>query len=708
MRKQLIVLVAMLAMVSACGKKQQGSSSEDLASNPLVNPQETYMNAPDFDKITVEHFVPAFEEGMRQHNAEIDSIVNNSEAPTFANTIEALERAGQVLTRTSNVFFALTGADTNDDLRKIEEEYAPKLIAHGDEIMLNDKLFARIKTVYETGMEGLRPDQQRLTKQYYDKYVKSGANLSPEDKEKLKKLNAEESQITSKFGNILTDATNVPVFFSDKEQLAGFSEADLQEAADLAKEQGKEGQYAVRIVNTTQQSVLAKLDNRESRKAVYEASFNRCNRGDQYDTQDLIKRLAQIRAEKAQLLGFASYADWTLQDALAKSGKTAMEFLQSLAQLYQPKAGTDAKMLEEFARKTAGSDFTLEAYDWVYYAEKMRKEQYDVDEALLSEYFVLDSVLHNGVFYAANKLYGLTFEPRTDVSVYHKDVTVYDVKDDKGEVISLFYFDPYARPSKSGGAWMSNFVEQSTLLGNKPVIYNVCNYKKPAAGEPCLLTWDDVTTLFHEFGHALHGMLSTQEYPSLAGTNVSRDFVEFPSQFNEHWAAEATVFANYAKHYKTGEAMPTELRAKMEAAAKFNQAYSVGENIAASMLDLIWHTQPVGATVGDVSAYEQEQLAKYNMNNSQIPPRYRSPYFRHIWSNGYSAGYYSYLWSEAVDNDIFDVVMKNGGMTRENGQRLVDLFLSRGNSEDAMILFEQFTGRKEVNKEPLLRARGLM
>lgn len=704
MRKQVIMLLAIATMLLACNKQKKQA---DLADNPFVHPSETYMNAPDFTKIKAEHFAPAFDEGMRQHNEEIAAIVDNAEAPTFTNTIEALERAGQVLQRTSAVFFALTSADTNDELRAIEAEYVPKLTAHSDEIMLNDKLFARIKTVYETGLEGLQPDQVRLTKQYYDNYVKAGANLSAEDKEKLKKLNGEEAELTAKFGNMLTDATNVPVFFTDKAQLDGLSDSELQEAADLAKEEGKEGQWAIRLVNTTQQPVMAKLNNRDSRKAILEASINRCNNGDKYDTQSIIKRLATLRAEKAQLLGFKTFADWTLQDALAKNGETARNFLERIAKLYQPKAAEDAKMLEAFAQKSEGPDFKLEAYDWAYYAEKMRKEQYDIDEAQLSEYFVLDSVLHNGVFFAANKLYGLTFEQRTDVSVYNPDVTVYDVKNDKGEVIALFYFDPYARPSKSGGAWMSNFVEQSTLLGNKPVIYNVCNNKKPAAGQPCLMTWDEVTTLFHEFGHALHGMLSTQTYPSISGTNVSRDFVEFPSQFNEHWASEPTVFANYAKHYKTGEQMPAELRDKMIAAGNFNQAYSVGENLAASLIDQCWHALAVGDKVDDVQAFEQEALTKYGMLNAQIPPRYRSPYFRHIWSNDYSAGYYSYLWSEAVDNEVYAWIEAHGGMTRENGQRLADILLSRGNSEDLMILFEQFTGHKEVDIEPLLRFRGL-
>ena len=703
MRKHLLMLLALVAMLTACKKQSQ----DDLANNPFVHPTKTYMNAPDFSKIKVEHFAPAFEEGMRQHNEEIAAIVDNPEAPTFTNTIEALERAGQVLQRTSAVFFALTSADTNDDLRAVEEEYVPKLTSHSDEIMLNDKLFDRIKTVYESGMDGLRPDQVRLTTQYYNNYVKAGANLSAEDKETLKKLNAEESELMTKFGNMLTDATNAPIFFTDASQLDGLSAGELQKAADLAKEEGKDGQWAIRLVNTTQQPVLANLNNRDSRRAILEASVNRCNKGDQYDTQKIIKRLAALRAKKAKLLGFNSFADWTLQDALAKNGETARNFLDRIAKLFQPKAAEDAKMLQNFARKSEGADFELAAYDWVYYAEKMRKELYDVDETQLSEYFVLDSVLHNGVFYAANKLYGLSFEPRTDVPVYHPDVTVYDVKNDKDEVICLFYFDPYARPSKSGGAWMSNFVEQSTLLGNKPVIYNVCNNKMPAKGEPCLMTWDEVTTLFHEFGHALHGMLSQQTYPSLAGTNVSRDFVEFPSQFNEHWAADPAVFAHYAKHYKTGEAMPEGLHAKMIAAGNSNQAYSVGENLASSLIDQYWHALTVEDNVEDVEKFEQEALTKHGMLSALILPRYRSPYFRHIWSNGYSAGYYSYLWSEAVDNDVYAWVVAHGGMTRENGQRLADLLLSRGNSEDPMVLFEKFTGHKEVDIEPLLRFRGL-
>lgn len=702
MKKQLLTMLAASAMLFACNK--QGG---DLASNPLISPEPMYMNAPDFSKIKAEHFGPAFEAGFEQHTKEIDSIANNPDAPTFENTIEALEKSGEILNRTNAIFSALTSADTNDDLRALEADIAPRLAAHSDAMYLNDALFQRIKTVYESGVEGLEEDAKRLTKLYFDNFVKAGANLSVEDKEELKKINKEEAELVTKFGNILTDATNVPVLFESREMLDGLSDQEIEEASKLAKENNASGKYMLRIVNTTQQPVMTKLNNRDARKAMLEASVNRCSLEDANNTHKIILRIAQLRAQKAKLLGFESYAAWTLQDKLGKDPQTVKTFLANLTNLYRPKADADAKMIEEFARQTMGADFQLEAYDWEYFAEKLRKEKYDVDGALLSEYFELNNVLHKGVFYMAEKLYGLSFEERKDIPVYHEDVTVYDVKDASGEAIALFYFDPYARPSKSGGAWMSNFVEQSTLLGNKPVVYNVCNYKKPAKGESCLLSWDEVTTLFHEFGHGLHGMLSEQKYPSLAGTNVPRDFVEVPSQFNEHWADHPEIFANFAIHHKTGEAMPQELRDKMKAAASFNQAYSLGENLASSTMDILWHSISSSDNVTDLVAFQNDQLEKANLRNNLILPRYGSPYFRHIWSNGYASGYYSYLWSEAIDNEIYDWVMKNGGLTRENGDRLRQYFYGAGNSRDIMQSFQEFTGHAQVDIEPLLRARGL-
>lgn len=702
--KKLLTAAAMVAALFACTTNKDAGVS----SNPLINPDSNmYMNAPDFASIKVEHFTEGFEKGFEQQNQEIEAIVNNSETPTFDNTILALEKSGEILSRTSSVFFALASADTNDEIRKIEAEYAPKLSAHNDARYLNDKLFVRIKSVYENS-DQLDPAQKRLTKIYYDNFVMAGANLEASAKEELKKINEREATLLTQFGNKLTDATNVPVLFESKELLDGLSEDELKEAADLAAEKGQKGKYMIRLVNTTQQPVMVKLNNREARKRVLEASMNRCSLGDANDTHAIITELAELRAKKANLLGFDNYSDWTLQNTLAKNANTAKSFLADLAKLYIPKAQADAKMLQDYARKSQGEEFVLEAWDWDYYAERLRKEEYSVDEDSLMQYFELNSVLNNGVFFSAEKLYGLTFKQRTDIPVYHPDVTVYDIFDKDGSVIALFYFDPYARPSKSGGAWMGEFVQQSHLKNQRPVIYNVCNFKKPVKeGGVCLLSWDEVTTLYHEFGHALHGLLSDQPYPTIAGTNTPRDFVEMPSQFNEHWANEPQVFANYAKHHKTGEPMPQELRNKMLQAQSFNQAYALGENIASCLLDLSWHTLAVGTKVEDFQAFEKEQLSKYGMYNLQIPPRYKVPYFRHIWSNGYASGYYSYLWAEALDNDVFAWFQKNGGMTPENGAVLRKAILSAGNSADLMEAFASITGHTKADINPLLQARGL-
>lgn len=708
MFKRFIPVIAAVTMMTACNGGKD-ASQKDLSSNPFVNPTDTYMSAPDFTKIKTEHFRPAFEEGMRLHTEEIEAISNNPEAPTFENTLVALEKSGQVLSRVSSVFFALSSADTNDDLIAIEEEIAPKLAEHSDAMYLNDKLFARIKTIYEADQSALDNEDKRLIKFYYDQFVQKGALLDKEQKEVLKKINQEEASLLTDFGNKLTKATNALLFIKDKEQLLGLTEEELQAAAERATEAKRSGEYAFSLDNTTQQSIMAKLSVRDTRKLFFEASINRCMKGDEFDTQAIVKRLAQLRAEKATLLGFNSFAAWKLQDQLAATPENVTNFLSNLAKLAMPRALADETELENFARQTEGADFDLEAWDWSYFAEKLRLEKYGVDETTIRRYFVLDNVLNNGVFYSANKLYGISFKPRTDVSVYHEDVRVWDVIDKDGNIFALFYFDPYARASKSGGAWMSNFVDQSYLLDKKPVIYNVCNYTKPSKGEPCLLSWDEVTTLFHEFGHALHGLFAAQKYPSLSGTSVPRDFVEMPSQFNEHWAAEPEVFANYAKHYKTGEAMPNELVEKLQKAQTFNQSYPMIENVAACLLDQAWHGLSVeNANVADVKVFQEEQLAKVGLLNKCIPPRYGSSYFRHIWSNGYSAGYYAYLWSEALDNDIYAWFTNNGGFIPENGNRLRSMILSKGNTEDLMKLFSEFTGHKEVDLKPLLKARGLL
>ncbi len=708
MFRRFIPLITAVAMMTACNGGQD-ADTQDLSANPFVNPSETYMSAPDFSKIKVEHYRPAFEEGMRLHTEEIEAICNNPEAPTFENTLVALEKSGRVLSRVSSVFFALSSADTNDELIAIEEEIAPKLAQHSDAMYLNDKLFARVKAIHDGDQSALDAEDKRLVKFYYDQFVQKGALLNAEQKEQLKKINQEEATLLTDFGNRLTKATNALIFIKDKAELDGLSEEELKAAADRAAEAKHSGEYAFSLDNTTQQSIMTKLNVRATRKLFYEASINRCMKGDEFDTQEIVKRLAKIRAEKAQLLGFTSFAAWKLQDQLAARPENVIAMLSNLAQLATPRAQADAAELQAFARKTEGNDFELEAWDWSYFAEKLRSEKYGIDENTLRRYFVLDNVLHNGVFYAANKLYGISFKPRTDVSVYHEDVRVWDVIDKDGKVFALFYFDPYARPSKSGGAWMSNFVDQSYLLNQQPVIYNVCNYTKPAKGEPCLLSWDEVTTLYHEFGHALHGLFASQKYPSLSGTSVPRDFVEMPSQFNEHWAAEPSVFANYAKHYKTGDAMPNELVEKLQKAQAFNQSYPMMENVAACLLDQAWHGLTVEtADVADIKAFQEEQLTKAGVWNKCIPPRYGSSYFRHIWSNGYSAGYYAYLWSEALDNDIYAWFMANGGLTAANGDRLRAMILSKGNTEDLMKLFTEFTGHQQVDLKPLLKSRGLL
>lgn len=708
MKKNLILTFGVMAMLTACGGSKGGS---DLSSdNPLLQPSSLPMEAPDFSQIKNEHFMPAFKLGMEQHLAEIDSIVNNPEAPTFENTLVPLEEAGQTLGRVANIFYGLVGAQTNDELRAIETEISPLMAAHSDAIYLNDKLFQRIKTVYEGDKTAIDPEGQKLVQVYYDNFLRAGANLSQEDKTKLMDLNMEEASLTTEFGNKLIEATKAAAVTVDsKEDLAGLSDTEILMAENAAKEAGLDGKYVLSITNTTQQDYLARLDNRDLRKKVLEASLTRTRLGDANDTQSIILRLAKLRAKKAQLLGFPNYAAWKLQNQMAKNPEAVYSFIKSFIPTYSARAAKDAAELQATA-KAMGADLELEAYDWSYYAEKIRKEKYGLDENEIKQYFVVDSVLENGVFYAATKLFGITFKERTDLPTYHKDVRVFDVIDKDGNPISIFYTDFYKRDGKSGGAWMSNWVDQSHLLGRKPVIYNVCNYPMPIGDQPSLISWDDVTTMFHEFGHALHGIFANQNYPLLSGTNVARDFVEVPSQFNEHWASNPEVFANYAKHWQTQEPMPNELVEKIRAAADFNPAYSLGENLAAVSLDMAWHSLSVeeAEAVTDVVKFEEEQLNKIGLGNKQIPPRYSTTYFRHIWSNGYASGYYAYLWSEVLESNVFEWFNANGGMTLDNGQRYRDQILSQGNTKDFNEIFSQFTGLSKPNPQSLLKQRGFM
>lgn len=693
-------------MLTACnsGKKNEKGTGD----NPLLHPSELALQAPDFSKIKTEHFMPAFEQGMKEHDAQIDSIVNNPEAPNFENTIVAMEKSGRLLARTSTIFFGLSGIESTDEMRKVEEDISPKLSAHNDAIYLNDKLYQRVKTVYDNESKKLQGEDAKLLKEYYENFLKAGAALSKEDKDKLKSINQELAELSTKFGNMLTDATSAAAVIVDKkEDLAGLSDSEISKAASDAEANNHKGKYQLNITNTTQQPYLANLDNRALREKVLNASLHRADQGGKNDTRETILKIAKLRADKAALLGFKTFADWKLQDQMAKNSENVYTFLNKIIPAYLQKAKADAAELEAFAKKTEGADFKLEAWDWAYYADKLRKEKYDLNQNEVKEYFVLDSVVQNGIFYAANKLYGLTFKPRTDLPVYNSDVKVYDVLDKDGSQLAIFYTDYFHRPLKSGGAWMSNWVDQSKLFNTKPVIYNVCNYTKPAEGEPALLSMDEVETLFHEFGHALHGMFANQQYPSLSGTSVARDFVEMPSQFNEHWATDPAVLKNYAKHYKTGKVIPQELIDKMNKAARFNQAYSLGENLASVALDMAWHTIAAGSDIKDVDRFEQDALSKIGLNNSQIPPRYRSTYFRHIWSNGYSAGYYAYLWSEVLDNNAYDWFKAHGGLTAENGQRMRDLILSQGNTKDFNQIFSEFTGLKDPDINSLLKARGL-
>lgn len=697
----------MATVMTAC-KDGQTEGGQLAADNPFLKESTLPYKTIPFDKISDSDFEPAFLEGMRLHALEIDSIAHNPEAPTFENTLVAMERSGQLLQRVQLAFGVLTSANTNEKLQAVDEAIAPKLSAHFDAIYLNEKLFDRVKTLFtQRDQLDLDAESRHLVEHYYKTFEKAGANLNAADKERLKKLNEEEASLTTKFANLLLEGTKAGgLWIDDEAELAGLSESEIEAAAAAAKAAGGKGKYLLPLQNTTQQPALASLSNRETRKRLFDASWSRSEKGDAYDTREIITRLASLRAEKAAILGFADYASWKLQDQMAKNPENVARFLNQLIPASTSKAKAEAEAIRE-AMRSAGADFELQAWDWDYYAGQVKKARFDLDDNVIKPYFVLDSVLLNGVFYAATRLYGITFKQRTDLPVYHEDVRVWEVFEEQGEPLGLFYGDFFKRSNKSGGAWMSNLVEQSKLMGTKPVIYNVCNYTKPAAGQPALISFDDVITLFHEFGHALHGMFAEQQFPSLSGTNVPRDFVEFPSQFNEHWALYPDVLKNYAKHYETGDPLPQELIDKIKAAATFNQGYALTEFLAAAALDMEWHTLDSAARVQGVEVFEKTALEKNKLALDQIPPRYRSSYFRHIWSNGYSAAYYAYSWAEMLDHDAYVWFEENGGLNRENGQVFREKILSRGNTEDFESLYKNFRG-KAPSIQPLLRFRGLL
>jgi len=675
--------------------------------NPLLTPSPLPFQAPPFDKILDADFAPAFEQGMKEQLAEVDRIANDPAAPTFDNTLAALEKTGRTLERVQFAFNALSSANTNDTLQKLQEDVAPKLSATTDAIMLNPKLFARIETLYRTREQAkLDPEARRLLEYQYQQFVMAGAKLSAADQTKIKKLNEEDAALSAKFTNQLIGAAkDAALVISEKSDLAGLSAADVDAAAEAASDRSLKGKWVLPIVNTTQQPSLESLTTRAVRQRLFTASWTRAERGDANDTRKTITRLAEIRAERAALLGQANYAAWRLQDQMAKTPAAVETFLTNLVPAATAKARTEAADIQAVIDAQKGG-FSLQPWDWDLYAEQVRKARFDLDSNEVKPYFEINRVLQDGVFFAASQLYGLTFKERHDLPVYQSDVRVFEVFDKDGSHLGLFYCDYYKRDNKNGGAWMDTLVAQSKLLGTQPVVYNVANFQKPAPGQPALITFDDVTTMFHEFGHALHGLFANQMYPTLSGTNVARDFVEFPSQFNEHWALEPHVFANYAKHHQTGQPMPQPLVDKIKKAATFNQGYALTELLAAAELDMAWHTLPASAPLQDADKFESSSLAKVHLDLPQVPPRYRSSYFLHIWANGYAAGYYAYLWTEMLDDDAYAWFTEHGGLSRANGQRFRDLILSKGNTEEYGQMYRDFRGR-DPQIDAMLKQRGL-
>jgi peptidyl-dipeptidase Dcp len=673
--------------------------------NPFARPSSLPYQAPPFDRIRDTDYQPAIEEGMRRQLREIDVIASPASEPTFENTIVAVERTGVLLTRVLRVFGGVVNANTNPTLQQIQTDEAPRLAAHGDAIYLNDRLFRRVESVYDRRATlGLTPEQKALVERYHRDFIRAGAQLSEADKSRLRALNQEEARLSTAFQNKLLAATKAgALVIDDRAQLEGLSEGEIAAAAQAAKQRGISGKYLLVLQNTTQQPPQASLVNRSVRQRLFEASTLRADHGDTNDTRAVVQRLARLRPERAALLGFPTFAAYALDNQMAKTPEAALGLIDQLVPPATKRARAEAEKMQAVIDRQNGG-FKLAPWDWQYYAERVRQAEYNLDEEQIRPYLSLDRVLHDGVFFAANRLYGVTFKERKDLPVYHPDVRVFEVFDQDGESMALFYTDYFKRDNKGGGAWMDSFVDPSGLMATKPVVYNVANFTQPAPGMPALLTFSDVITMFHEFGHALHGLFAHVQYPTLL--NVPRDFVEFPSQFNEHWALEPLVFANYAKHYKTGQVMPPELVDRIKKARTFNQGFATTEYLAAALLDLAWHTLPPSAPEQDVTAFEREALVRYRVDVPEIPPRYRTPYFAHIWGGGYSASYYAYLWSEVLDDDAYAWFKEHGGMTRENGQRYRDMILSRGSTDDAGALFRAFRGRDPII-EPLLEERGL-
>ena len=698
----LAISAALTSAVSSCQQAQRN--------NPLLEESQLPYGAPDFSKIKTTDYLPAFETAIQQQRDNIAAIVSNPDSATFENTILAYEESGRLVDKVGRVFFALTEADKTPELTEIEKKVMPMLTELENEISFNVPLFERIRQVYDRDHETLQGEEQKLLEETYKEFVRKGALLSDEKKERMKAINLRITDLQQQWGDLLLEATNNAVVWVDnKEKLAGLNDADIEQCKKDAESRGGKAPYAIVIVNTTQQPLLASLDNRDLRRQVYEASIHRTDGTGKYNTYSIVSEIAKLRAEQAELMGYQNYAAYSLEKTMAKTPENVYAFLKSLIAQYKPKADAETKAIEDFARQTMGADFQLEPYDRFYYSAKMKNQMLNISDDEIKSYFNVDSVLINGVFYAANRAYGLTFKQRTDIPTYHPDMKVFEVFDKDGKQKALFYCDYFRRPTKRGGAWMDGFAKQSRHYGQLPIIFNVCNNAKAPEGKPSLLTWDEVTTLFHEFGHALHGILSDCNYNRLSGTSVARDFVEMPSQFNESFASIPEVFDNYARHCDTGEPMPAELKERMLKSINFQTAYALGENLAATCLDMAWHMLPSNKipTAEQADAFEIEALQQVGLLDKQIPPRYRTSYFNHVWGSGYAAGYYSYLWTEVLAVNIADVFAKRGALDPATGSDFCQKVLSRGNTGDLMQMFTDFTGMAQPDASGLLKARGL-
>lgn len=705
-----IVLISTLSLNIACTSMKNTETKQDqivdatLANNPFMKKSSLQYQAPEFDKIKDEHFKPAFDYGLKQNISEIEKIANNTETPTFENTVLALEKSGEVLKRAQIVFYNLTGSNTNPTLQKIEEEYAPIFAAHSDKIYLNSKIFNRIKAVKTDGLDA---EDKRLIEVYKQRFELAGANLTDAQKEQMKAINAELATLSTQFTSKLLEARKKgAVLINDVKELDGLSADEIAAAATDAKNAGQEGKYLLTLLNTTQQPLLQNLKNRATREKLFKASWYRAEKGDENDTRAILEKTAKLKMDKAHLMGKSSYAELNLMDQMAKKPENALKLLSQLANPAVAQAKKESDDIQKLIDEQKGG-FSVEPWDWNFYAEQVRKAKYDLDENQIKPYFEVSTVLEKGVFYAAEKFYGITFKERKDLPVYHPDVVAYEVFDRDGKSLAIYYLDFYTRDNKNGGAWMSNFVEQSFTTNTKPVIVNVFNYQKPAPGKPSLISYDDVSTMFHEFGHTLHGLFANQKYTTISGTNVPRDFVEFPSQINEFFALEPAVLKNYALHYETKQPMPTALVEKIKKAATFNQGYATTELVSAATLDMAWHSVTSENQFKPTLEFEKEVLQKYGFTLPQVPPRYHSPYFAHIWGGGYSAGYYAYMWSDMLNSAAWDWIKNNGGMTRENGDRFRKHILSVGNSVDLNQAFRDFTG-KDPEITPLLKDKGFV